>query len=368
MEFPVVFGLIGAAAIPSVAAFIWDQSNSAFPAATAIAGIKEIARRNPACRDECIEILSRLLERRGDTDPALNGFAVSALIDLEAVEAIDAIRDAFRHKSVDISIAGDEEDVEIALRLRERRATPAPRYQLLPAGRLDGWMKAGTPLSPPALSRLVEMIRVRAAAGKNTRSAASHKRAFRGNALQRGNGGSPLQKPGRCGYSPIFRPLNCDARHILSAGPGRRLPNLGCGNSVRWWGRSRSLRHWRRACGGAAHRAQQVSPDRNLVARGERRRKWLVACDARARSDAWLPRGWRTKHSRARHGVICCLRGRNLSSHARQQQRRLGRGQTQVGDIIEIAGPVDLQDVRGLLLTPGADFYQPHNPAHASTP
>ena len=140
MELPVVFGLIGAAAISSVAAFVWDQSNSTFPASTAIAGIKEIARRHPACRGECVGILGRLLERRGDTDPALNGFAVSALIDLEAVEAIDAIRDAFRRKSVDVSIAGDEEDVEIALRLRERRATPAPRYQLFPAGqfgRLD---------------------------------------------------------------------------------------------------------------------------------------------------------------------------------------------------------------------------------------
>ena len=132
-ELPVVFGLIGAAAIPSVAAFIWDQSNSTFPAATAILGLKEIARRHPACRAECIGIFGRLLERRGNTDPALNGFAVSALIDLEAVEAIAAIRDAFRHKSVDISIAGDEEDVEIALRLRERRATPRPRYQMMPA-------------------------------------------------------------------------------------------------------------------------------------------------------------------------------------------------------------------------------------------
>jgi hypothetical protein len=62
------------------------------------------------------------------------------------------------------------------------------------------------------------------------------------------------------------------------------------------------------------------------------------------------------------------LRGRDLSSHARQQQRRFGRGQTQVGDIIEIAGPVDLQEVRGLLLAPGADFHQPHNQGHASTP
>ncbi len=132
-ELPVVFGLVGPTAIQPVAGFISDHANSTFPAATAILGIKEIALRHPACRGECIGVLERLLERHGDTDPALNGFAVSALIDLEAVEAIDVIRDAFRCESVDISIAGDEEDVEIALRLRERRATPAPRYQMIPA-------------------------------------------------------------------------------------------------------------------------------------------------------------------------------------------------------------------------------------------
>jgi hypothetical protein len=192
-ELPVVFGLIGATAIQPVAAFIWDQSNSTFPAATAVAGLKEIARRHPACRAECIGILGRLLERRGDTDPALNGFAVSSLIDLEAVEAIDVIREAFRHKSVDISIAGDGEDVEIALRLRERRATPRPRYQVMPASQFGPSDESrDTDVSP----RPVKVGRndpCPCAAGKNTRSAASHRRPFRGNALQSGNGGSPLQ-------------------------------------------------------------------------------------------------------------------------------------------------------------------------------
>src|SRR3954452_638889 len=131
-ELPVVFGLIGSAAIPPVARFISDQSHSTFPAATAVMGVKEIARRHPECRGECIGILERTLERDGNTDPGLKGFAVSALIDLEAVQAIDVIRRAFRRKSVDLSIAGDVEDVEIAMRLRERRATPAPSYHILP--------------------------------------------------------------------------------------------------------------------------------------------------------------------------------------------------------------------------------------------
>jgi hypothetical protein len=47
-ELPVVFGLIGSAAIPPVAAFISDQSQSTFPAATAIMGVKEIAFGTPS--------------------------------------------------------------------------------------------------------------------------------------------------------------------------------------------------------------------------------------------------------------------------------------------------------------------------------
>jgi len=48
IELPVVFGLIGPAGIPPIAKFISDHANSTFPAATAVTGIKEIARRYPA--------------------------------------------------------------------------------------------------------------------------------------------------------------------------------------------------------------------------------------------------------------------------------------------------------------------------------
>jgi hypothetical protein len=73
----------------------------------------------------------RVLESHADTGQTIRGFAVSALIDLKAVEAIDIIRGAFRRNSVDISIAGDLEDVEIELGLRDHRVTPAPYYPIL---------------------------------------------------------------------------------------------------------------------------------------------------------------------------------------------------------------------------------------------
>jgi hypothetical protein len=150
LELPVVFGMIGPAAIPHIAEFLSDRSNPASPVATAISGLNEIVVRHPECRGECIGILVRTLELHADTDRSISGSAVSALIDLHAVEAIDTIRDAFRRNSVDISIAGDEEDVEIELGLRDRRATPAPRYAILPAG----WSP------PPGADRLQRDIQV----------------------------------------------------------------------------------------------------------------------------------------------------------------------------------------------------------------
>ena len=133
-EFPKVFGMIGPAAIPHIARFLSDRSNPTWAVATAIEGLKEIAERHPDCRTECVGILARTLEPHADANGSINGFVVSALIDLAAVEVIDAMREAFRRNSVDISIAGDEEDVEIALGLRVCRSTPAPFYQIVPTG------------------------------------------------------------------------------------------------------------------------------------------------------------------------------------------------------------------------------------------
>jgi SEC-C motif/Protein of unknown function (DUF1186)/PBS lyase HEAT-like repeat len=127
-EFSTVFGMIGPAAISPIAAFLGDRSIAWMPASLASGGLTEVVRRHPECRDECVAILTRLLERAADMDPTANGFAISSLLDLAAIEAIDTIREAFRLNAVDISIAGDLEDVEIELGLRRRRLTSKPNY------------------------------------------------------------------------------------------------------------------------------------------------------------------------------------------------------------------------------------------------
>ena len=132
-ELPVVFGMVGLSAMPHIARFLSDETIEVTSAATAMTGLKEIADRHPESRGECVGILAGLLGGHVHADPATNGFVVATLMNMAAVEAIDAIRTAFRRNSVDISICGDEEDVELEFGLRDRRSTPAPRYQVVSA-------------------------------------------------------------------------------------------------------------------------------------------------------------------------------------------------------------------------------------------
>jgi len=70
---------------------------------------------------------------------------------------------------------------------------------------------------------------------------------------------------------------------------------------------------------------------------------------------------------RSLNGVVPGLRGDDLLLNTRQQPLRFGQGQTQISDVAEVIGPVDLHDVRArpLALTP--NFHQPQHPGHAST-
>jgi hypothetical protein len=136
-EVPVVLSPIGAAAIPAIAEFPSDLPTTASPAIRAMEGLKKIARRHPACRDECVMTLTRVLKQHSQVDRSIDGFAIWNLIDLAAIEALDTIRQAFQHKSVDLSIVGDEEDVKIALKLRTRRSMPRPDFRIAEPGWLE---------------------------------------------------------------------------------------------------------------------------------------------------------------------------------------------------------------------------------------
>jgi hypothetical protein len=110
-EFHDVFGLIGPAAIPPLAAYLADDSHGQFPRTSAANGLREIARRFPETRDEVVARLTAELARHQSDASDLNGSLVGDLLDLQAVESAETIERAFAANVIDPTIAGDWGDV-----------------------------------------------------------------------------------------------------------------------------------------------------------------------------------------------------------------------------------------------------------------
>jgi len=123
-ELPRVYGMIGPEAIPALARYLSRPSRGLWPRTTAANSIEQIGASDPSAREECVAVLSRQLERFAQNDPALNGFLVSYLMNFRAVEAVPLIERAFATGYVDPTIAGDWEDVEVEMGLKEARETP----------------------------------------------------------------------------------------------------------------------------------------------------------------------------------------------------------------------------------------------------
>ena len=127
-ELPQVFSLLGEKAMEPLEDYLLDPSNNEFARATAACCFEEIGKNNPYLKGDCISILSEYLEKSQNDVPTLNGLVVAHLMGLDAVNSIDVIRKAFIAGNVDITVAGDLEDVEIKLGLRTKRETPQPNY------------------------------------------------------------------------------------------------------------------------------------------------------------------------------------------------------------------------------------------------
>jgi hypothetical protein len=68
---------------------------------------------------------------------------------------------------------------------------------------------------------------------------------------------------------------------------------------------------------------------------------------------------------RASNGMVPSLHSDDLLLEACQQPLRFGQGQTQIGDVAEVIGAVDLHDVCARSLALSANLYQSYNPGHA---
>jgi hypothetical protein len=126
-ELPPVFGMIGPAALPGLAAFLADRSRELYGRIAAGYGLRQIGEQHPAARADAVQALVQQLERADPAEAGLNGFVLGDLLKLQATEAAPAIEKAFAAGAVDESIAGDLEYALWQLGLRDK--PPPRRYQ-----------------------------------------------------------------------------------------------------------------------------------------------------------------------------------------------------------------------------------------------
>jgi hypothetical protein len=127
-DLPQAFGVLGPAAIPALRDYLADPAQGLFARIAASASLGEIGKKHPDSSAECAAVLAAQLERFAEMDPGLNGFIISDLVDLQAVQAAPIIERAFAAKCVDLAVMGDWEEAQIRLGLLQERQTPQPRF------------------------------------------------------------------------------------------------------------------------------------------------------------------------------------------------------------------------------------------------
>jgi HEAT repeat protein len=141
-ELPDVFERIGEAAVPALGIFLADDRYGLWARVAAASSLGQIGQAHPEAREVCIAALNTQLVHFNTMEEELNGFIVSALVDLKAVEAAPVIEQAFEADKVDISVLGDWEDAQIALGLLDKRLTPPPEYVWLPESEIQEYERA----------------------------------------------------------------------------------------------------------------------------------------------------------------------------------------------------------------------------------
>jgi hypothetical protein len=131
-ELPDVYALIGPPAISPLAEYMEDPAQPAAAREMSVECLLRIATKHPEWQGECVEVMTRQLERFAENGPDLNAFLVSALIDLGAKEAAPLIEQAYQAERVSEEICGDWEDVQVGMGLKQAREGPPKTYLHLP--------------------------------------------------------------------------------------------------------------------------------------------------------------------------------------------------------------------------------------------
>ena len=101
---PVVWGQMGPSAESPLWAYLADQRRAPEKRSLALRGLSRIAEMHPQCRLEIINRMADLLHHAPADDATANGYIVHVLYRMQAVEAREAIFDAFEQGKVDPKI------------------------------------------------------------------------------------------------------------------------------------------------------------------------------------------------------------------------------------------------------------------------
>lgn len=149
-ELPEVLGLIGASALPALAAYLADDAHDDEARISVIPSVEKIGTRWPEARRACVQLLSEQLEQFDENDQEVNGFLVAGLVELQATEAAPLIERAFAARQVARIVMGDWEDVQVALGLLSPEALEQRRKQRRPGAppSTPGHQMTPQPVSP----------------------------------------------------------------------------------------------------------------------------------------------------------------------------------------------------------------------------
>lgn len=104
---PDILGNVGEVALEPLHEYMQDHTRWIYGRAHAASAITEIAQKQPDLRARVLQFFKDELTNSGENDPALNGFFLSDLLKLQAIEMLPEIRRAFEADHIDESIAGD---------------------------------------------------------------------------------------------------------------------------------------------------------------------------------------------------------------------------------------------------------------------
>ena len=127
-DFPTLCTLIGLDSIPLLKEFLANSSHNLYARCDAAQSLEAISHHYPETRGSNIAAIAEELEKFRTNDPTFNALLIGILVDLQAVETIDIIEQAFKADAVDTFITGYWSDIQVEFGLKTRAEVPYRRF------------------------------------------------------------------------------------------------------------------------------------------------------------------------------------------------------------------------------------------------